>query len=243
MPAALPRTAGAITSRYVADHDQIERAFRAFRDQRARLSLRFDRETREVTARLLDVVDGHLVLDDIRPRDTLRLLNADRHFSLTGRAEGLYVYAEDLRVAEATSERGVPYFRVVLPDRILHQQRRRAARYRLPDRVGDLGTLVRLHRGGRALEGQIVDVSIGGCRAAFPSPVSPAFKIDETIDRCEISVSNVLAITALGSIRHHGVDAGSGRTVCGIEFVRMGVMDRRRLESFIQALARTATPS
>jgi len=227
-------------SRHLTGTRDIESVFRLLRDQRLPLSLRFDGHALTYTARVLDVQPAHFLLEDIRPRDGLRLLHSGASFTLTGRTDGLSVFADDLHVAEAAADRGVPYFLVALPNRLLYQQRRRAARFRLPVSVTAKGTFVRLERAQGLLEGVVIDVSVGGCRAAFPAPVTPPFTVDETIP-CQIAIPNMLELQSEGAVRHHAFDKPTKRIVCGLEFVHMPIADRRRLEHFIRTIARLAS--
>jgi len=231
-------TAQGSVSRVLTERPAIERAFRIFRDQRSAISLRFEGEARSFSARILDARETHFLLEDIKPREGLRLLHRAAPFALTARTEGLYAYGENLRVAEVADDRGVPYFIVPYPPRLLTQQRRRAARYRLPQTVTTHGSLVRMTRKSGPIEGEVIDISTGGCRIAFDKAVEPAFAIDEPIDKCEIAISNMLSLTAVAIVRHHATDPETHQLQCGVEFLKMSVTDRRRLEQFIQAISR-----
>ncbi len=224
------------SSRYLTDRADITRVFRVLRDQRAQLALRFDDEAQGYTARVLDVDIGHFLLDDIKPRDGLPLLHKHTPFNFTGRTEGLYVFAEGLAVAQADSERGMPYFLVPFPHRVLYQQRRRAARFRLPLSVVTKGAALIIERNGTTLSGRIVDISAGGCRAEFDGPIEPPFVVDEVVDRCAVSIPNLLELTAHGTVRHHVTRTDPLRVSCGVEFVAMDITDRRRLEMLIQRI-------
>lgn len=232
---------GAIVSRYLTDPVEAREVFKLFRNQRSQLCLRFDSAPDAFSGLVLDVEPDNVLLEDIRPRSGLSLLQAGRPFNLTGRSEGVFAYAEEMRCAEALSERGVPYFRVPLPARMLYQQRRRAARFRIPLRVATHGAEVVLSRAdGKAVPGAIVDISVGGCRAAFEGFPFPALEVEEQIPHCRVNIPKLLDLSAVGSIRHVNYDQALNSTTCGIEFVEMDVTARRRLEQFVQSLARTA---
>ncbi|NJN51459.1 MAG: hypothetical protein HC809_06445 [Gammaproteobacteria bacterium] len=218
---------GATPARYIDDRAEIAGVFRTFRDLRAALSVRFEGEARSFTARILDVDIGHFLLDDIKPRDGLRLLHKRVPFTFTGRTDGMYLFAEELEVSQADSERGVPYFLVPFPRRLLAQQRRRAARFRLPLSVSTKGAAVHIEREDGVHVGRIIDISAGGCRAEFGLP-SPPFAANESLKQLQIVVPNLLELSAQGTIRHHAL-LTEQRVSCGIEFGSMEVADRRRL--------------
>jgi len=236
------RAGDAIASRYLEDRADIQRAFRVFQDQRVRVSLWFDGDAETFTVRVLDVHDDVVLLDDIKPRSGLSRMYQAETFSLTGRNEGLFVYAESLRATVSESKRGLPYYSVVLPARVLYQQRRRSTRFRLPLRLTSRGARVRLERNGTTLEGSILDISVGGCRASFVTPVGADLAVSAGTGPCQIQIANLLSVTAAAAIRHVSIDAASGTVMCGIEFVRIDEEERRRLASFIQTIAHLAAP-
>ncbi len=125
-------SAGFVASRYLRDAGEIERVFRALRDQHASVQVRFFRPDAEYTARVLEVTSTQFLLDDIRPRAGISLMRNGEPFSLAGRVDGTYARVEVLRVAKVAVDRGVPCFVLDLPAEILYQQRRRAPRFRLP---------------------------------------------------------------------------------------------------------------
>ncbi len=231
----------AITSRYLSDAEEIIRAFRIFRDHRADLQLRFEDKRDVYAAKVLDLQKRSILLEDIQPRDGVALLRSGKPFALSGRVDGIYVHSVQNRVHKTDSERGLPFFHVALPKNLLYQQRRRSARFRLPLRVAANGASIALFRrvGDDApLQGHIIDISPGGCRAEFSAPLAPPIQNDELLNGCAISIPNLLDLTAKGAIRHYTVDQARQVTTCGIEFTEMHVTDRRRLEQFIQMIAR-----
>jgi c-di-GMP-binding flagellar brake protein YcgR len=233
-----PSTSGPILSRYVTRVDEIRQVFKLFRDQRSDLGLQIAGEDQTFTAHVLDVTGADLLLEDMRPREGFALLNEGRSFNLTGRSEGVFMYAESLLLVESLSERGVPYFRVTLPEKMLYQQRRRAARFRIPLRVATHGAEVVMRRETGAISGAIVDISVGGCRATFTGFPYPGLEVDEHVDMCQINIPKLLNLTAEGSVRHVAYDKEHSSTTCGIEFIEMDITDRRRLEQFVQTLAK-----
>lgn len=241
-----PDRPSAISSRYLTDRDEIVGAFRVLRDQRADLQLRFADNPGTYTAKVLDLKDKSVLIEDIQPRDGLALLRAGKRFALSSRIDGLYIHCAENRAHKADSERSLPFFHVALPASLLYQQRRRAARFRLPLRVVTHGARIALRRGNRnanALQGEIIDISAGGCRAEFHGEAPPRLGNDGILDFCQISIPNLLELEAKSAVRHTSFDARRQILTCGIEFTEMQVTDRRRLEQFIQTLARISQPA
>lgn len=230
-----------ISSRYLTDVDEIIRVLKIFRDQRSDLQLRFEQDTGIYKAKVLDLQNRFMLLEDIQPRDGLAHLRSHKPFSLSGRTEGIYIHSVGNVAKKADSERGVPYFHVALPENLLYQHRRRAARFRLPLRVEANGAEVLLFRQGSdetPLTGRIIDISAGGCRAEISGVLSPPLEADEVLEGCAIAVPKLLDVHSKGTVRHTSINLERQVTTCGIEFTEMHVTDRRRLEQFIQAISK-----
>ncbi len=233
-------SAGFVASRYLRDPGEIERVFRALRDQSATVQIRFFRPDAEFTARVLEVTGKRFLLDDIKPRAGISLMRNGERFSLAGRVDGTYARVEELRVAQISVDRGVPCFVLELPTEILYQQRRRAPRFRLPQTASKDRARMTLHRAGHALSGYLVDISLGGCRVVFDVKTDPGLRENEIVDRCELEIPSHLHLTAQTVIRHFSMNEQTGQLACGIQFAEMGSADRRRLRQFIAKLVKTA---
>lgn len=238
---AAPSNHNPTQSRYVSEPEEMAQIFKVLRDQRAELQLRFDGETQPYRGKVLDLKDGSVLIEDIHPREGMRLLREGRPFALAARIDGLYVHAVQNHAHKADSERNVPFFHMTLPHNMLCQQRRRATRFRLPLRVAANGARVTLFPAGKEakpLSGTIIDISAGGCRAEFSECKFRPIHDDDPLEGCALSIPNLLELKAKAAIRHSSFDARRHVLTCGIEFTEMDVTDRRRLEQFIQSLAR-----
>jgi len=232
-------------SRYVTDPDEVRQIFKLLRDQRAELQLRFDEDPAAYRAKVLDLQGSSVLIEDIQPREGMKLLRAGRPFSLSSRNDGMYVHSVHNRAHKADSERNVPFFHVALPKNLLCQQRRREMRYRLPLRVAIRGAQVTLFPSGKdakPLTGSIIDISAGGCRAEFEGFKFRPIQEGDPLDSCALHVPKLLEFRTQGAIRHSSFDARRRLLTCGIEFTEMHVTDRRRLEQFIQSMARSLQP-
>ncbi|MFW6093658.1 MAG: PilZ domain-containing protein [Pseudomonadota bacterium] len=237
--ATRPNPAGR-RSVYLTRPAEMTMVLRILRDHAADLELRLPGVQREYTARILDVERRAFLIEDIRPRDGLLRLRHDTRFTFAASVDGLYLCGEDCTITAVESERGLPYFRASLPQRLLRQQRRRHTRIAVPPRVSPDEGAISLYRATvphTPLCGQILDVSVGGCRAVFDGAVVPALDGDEILPRCELTLTRSFSLATEAVIRHSGWDAKQRLTTCGIEFTDMGIADRRRLEQYVQQLA------
>lgn len=233
-------------TRYLSDPEDVGQVFKLLRDLRADLQLRFDAESAVFTAKVLDLHGTSVLIEDIQPRDGMRLLRTGRPFSISVRTESLYVHSAHNEVHKTESERSVPYFHMALPKTLLFQQRRKAMRHRLPLRVTISGAQVTLFpkdTSMKPLTGAIIDVSSGGCRAEFSGFKFSPIQEGEPLDSCALEVPKVMEFSTEAAIRHTSFDAQRRLFTCGIEFTEMHVTDRRRLEQFIESMSRgSSTP-
>lgn len=229
------------SSRYLTDPAEISQIFRLLRDQRAELQLRFDKEVETFRAKVLDLQGSSILVEDVHPRDGMRFLRSGHLFALAARIDGLYIHSANNRAHKSDSERNVPFFHVALPKTMLCQQRRRAGRFRLPLRVAANGAQISLRLAGRAenpLVGTIIDISAGGCRAEFSGFKFRPLHDDDVLESCSLSIAKLLEVSAQAALRHTSLDSKRNILSCGIEFTEMNVTDRRRLEQFIETIAR-----
>lgn len=228
-------------SRYLSDPDEIAGTFKLLRDHRAELQLRFDEDSSVFRAKVLDLQGSSVLIEDIHPREGMRLLRAGRPFSLSSRTGGLYVHSAHNQAHKSDSERNVPYFHVALPKTLLCQHRRRDMRHRLPLRVAIGGAAITLFPKGKdakPLVGTIIDISAGGCRAEFEGFKFCPIQQGDPLQSCALDIPKLLEFSSRAEIRHSSFDARRRLLTCGIEFTEMHVTDRRRLEQFIQTVTR-----
>jgi c-di-GMP-binding flagellar brake protein YcgR len=238
-----PSAHGAIASQFLRARSDIQRAFVLFRDHCLPVKLQFPSADEEFAARILDVTPTRFLLEDVKPRTGLQRLRDGEPFSLAIRVDGLYARADGLQVLEVADDYGVPYCVVALPPELLYQQRRRSERFALPPAISIHDARVILHRAERVLNGRIADISAGGCRVLLDVVTDPELRSGELIERCEIDVPGQLSFTTPCAIRHQLLNKQLGRLECGIEFEQMRLADRRRLERFIQLIAKTVDPT
>lgn len=225
-------------SRYLSAPKDIEQCFKTLRDERVDLTLTLDGSGERLNCRVLDITSRGILIEDIRPRDALAQLRKRPRFSLSARHQGTFAFVERSTISGEGEERGLPYFHVPFPKQMLFQQRRRAARYRLPLRVSSQGASITLFN-KQDMTGRIIDISAGGCRAAFNLSDKNDLQIGQSFENCAINLPPVLEIHSHSIIRHVHTQR-NGLTVAGIELSEMHVTDRRRLEQFIQSLSRSA---
>ncbi|XOV81494.1 MAG: PilZ domain-containing protein [bacterium] len=226
-------------SRYLRNTADIVSCLKQLRDRRSNLSIRIDRNDATYQCKLLDVGENSFLIEDIHPRSGIAAIKKGKQLSLSARAEGLFVFIEKTKLLKMDAERGIPYFELKLPTSVLSQQRRRAARFRLPLRVSASGARISFIE-EEEISGRIIDISAGGCRAEFELPAPWPVRNDDCFDNCAITIPKLLELRGQAVIRHFHENKHSQKLVCGIELAKMDVTDRRRLEHFIQTISKNA---
>lgn len=195
-----------------------------------------DGSATRVTAKVLDVIQRGILVEDIRPREALSILRARPKCSISIRAQGSFLFAQEACISDEGEDQGLPYFHIPSPKEILFQQRRRAARLMLPMRMSSAGARITLF-GKEDYVGHIIDISAGGCRASFTADPAPYIARGITSDQNAIYLPPRLELHSEVVIRH--CHTQRDRTiVADIELTKMQTTDRRRLEKFIQSLNR-----
>jgi len=228
---------------YLTDGVDMIPVLRVLRDHSVEIDLRLHGVETVYHARVLDLDDNRYLLRDIRPRDGVGLLRKGTRFTFSARMEGLYICGEDSEILAVESERGLPYFKASLPQRLLRQQRRRHTRVQLPPRVSPLDGVIDINRGqsNSAVRGRIIDISVAGCRAEVAGAIVPGLEIGEAVAGCMLRLSASLVLQAEAAIRHQSWDPARRVTTVGVELTEMGVTERRRLEQYVQLLSRGRT--
>ena len=238
MTAAAEKSQQHTGSRYITDPATIESAFKHFRDQRTQVKVRFDGIDESFTATILDTAEGNVLLENIVPRSGLKLLRKGMVFSMAARDDGLYMYVDRNSAYKSDSERGIPYFWIQMPTSVLYQQRRKTNRVELPMRVKSQGARIRIVTSSGELLGDILDLSAGGVRAQFCGIDTAPIVADELLPICVLHIRDQLDLKSQAVVRHAIVDPRSSILNCGLELSTMHVTDRRRLEQYVQSLAR-----
>lgn len=228
-------------SRFITSQTDVVACLKQLRDQRCTLSLNFEKQSSQYNAKLLDVYDDYFLIEDISPRDGNDLVKQGAHFTISARGQGLFAFIEETRVVKSSAERGLPYFHVPLPQSVLLQQRRRNVRFRLPYTVRTKGSTITINEEAQ-VAGNILDISAGGCRAEFSASQSQYLLSGTTYPGSKIAISDMLELHSEAIIRHTTEIASIQKVVVGIEFTKMVVTDRRRLEHFIQIIAKNSDP-
>ena len=218
-------------SRYLSSREEVAQVFRLFRDQLSEVKLRFAGVNSPYTARVLDLEDNGVLLQNIVPRDGATYLREGTEFSISGRAEGLFVYVTGNKV-DPGNNKDDAYFRISMPTSVLYQQRRRTERVRIPVQANVHRSHIRLGD-TQPLYARILDISMTGARAEIAPARPNTLHANQQIENCLIHVPNQLSIDVDLMIRHADFNKIGQTMECGLELVNPTNEVTVRLKDFL----------
>ncbi|MCP5144823.1 MAG: flagellar brake protein [Gammaproteobacteria bacterium] len=186
---------------------------------------------------ILEVVERgrYLVLDELVPQVRPKLLEEDPRIRVRARIDGLDVEFRSLITATG-EDRGIPYYKVMFPNRVLHTQKRQY--YRAPVPLRDSISLVLRNDGIPDCHGELRDISLGGFSARVPFGPTATLTKGDVLPYCMISLpygERVAAEVEICHVEHQG-SARASRV--GARFLNLGQNDTRKVEQLIVALDR-----
>jgi len=225
-------------SRYLSSPEDVSQVLRFFRDEQSEIKLRFNSDklsAQSFTARVLDLDEGQVLLQNIIPRDGIAHLRSGESFSISGRADGLFVYISDNCVIPGPTPvaSGIDQcVRIALPTTVLYQQRRRSQRFRLPLKTQPHRSHIRL--GDIApLYGRILDISAIGAKILIEPARQDSIRKDQRLENCLVHVPNQLSIEASFLVRHAVFNNTEQSMTCGLELIELSESARAELTAFV----------
>ena len=222
----------ALERRYLNEPDDVTSVFRFFRDQQSEITLRFSDTKDPYSARVVDLEPEKVLLQNIIPNTGAELLARGVPFSISGRADGLFVYISDNKAFSEEADAGAGCYRIPLPHSVLYQQRRKSSRFRLPVKVGVHRSCIELTAQPQCV-GRLLDISAGGVRVVIDPAKQDALAIDDHFENCQLLIPNALDIRVSVAVRHTNYNPVGQRLACGLEFVGMSASDRDQLDQFL----------
>jgi len=218
-------------SRYLSTREEVAEVFRLFRDQLSEVKLRFAGVDAPYTARVLDLDNDSVLLQNVVPRDGTNHLSEGTEFSISGRADGLFVYVTGNK-AELSGDRTDAYFKIAMPATVLYQQRRRTQRARIPVQENVHRSHIRLGN-IQPLYARILDISATGARAEVAPARPNSLRANQQIENCLIHIPNQLSIDVDLMIRHADFSEIHQTMECGLELVNPSAEVATQLKSFL----------
>lgn len=232
-------------SRYLSTRDEVAQVFRLFRDQQSEVKLRFNSKelgTQSFSARVLDLSDDDVLLQNIIPREGLAHLQSGEPFSISGRVDGLFVYISDNKFLPSQGDESITSralrtsVRIAMPSTVLYQQRRRSQRVSMPVQATSHRSHIRL--GNIApLYGRILDISSHGAKIRIEAARADSIRKDQRLEHCQIHVPNQLSVDVSYIVRHAKYNDTQKTMTCGLELLDATKPARAELDAFVAKIS------
>lgn len=224
-------------SEKVTHPGQIASLLKRMHDERALLTVTLpgsDYQYRSAVVEV-DLVKGHLLLDELYPVEGHARLIEAKKFHVHTRLKGVDIDFAGV-LAEAASEAGIALYKVPLPAQIFYRQRRTSYRVHIgaglaiPVSLDDKGLL--------RLEGQLCDISAGGVGVRLKSEQPLSVNDGVVFSECAIRLPGNKRILS-------GLELRFVSPVDPLHFVRIGGRfvglersDKKLVEQFVVSLER-----
>lgn len=219
-------------SRYLSTREEVVQVFQLFRDQLSEIKLRFADIPQTYTARVLDLENDQVFLQNIVPRDGAQHLRGGCEFSISGRADGLFVYITENKILAQPQSQDAGFFRIAMPTSVLYQQRRRSQRVRVPVQANVHRSHVQIGA-INPIYARILDISEHGARIAIDPARPDSMRQHQRIEHCRIHVPNQLSVEVDFIVRHARYDANARTMTCGLELLHATPQALAELKDFV----------
>lgn len=219
-------------SRYLSSREEVAQVFELFRDQLSEIKLRFADEPDTYTARVLDLVEGEILLQNIVPRDGATHLRDGHEFSISGRADGLFVYITGNKLAAPQKSHEKGFFRVAMPTSVLYQQRRRSERVRVPVQSNAHRSHIKIGE-INPIYARILDLSANGARIAIDPARPGTLRAQQRIQNCKIHVPNQLSVDVDLMVSNAAYNTNNQTMICGLELLNAKPTALTELRDFV----------
>lgn len=220
-------------SERISHGPQIAGLLKRVRDKRVLLSVRVRGSDALFNSLLLDVdVERNLILlDELNPQLGHELACQARELRVHCQCQGVEL-SFDCRIEVGRGQRGISFYRAALPEAVNYLQRR--SNYRV--RVGrDLNVPVSLSTNG-ALDGELIDLSLGGLGATLPDRADVAR--GQIVEACSIQLPRCDPLTTELEIRFVYQDRVRQAVRIGASFRNLDPQRQNLLRRFITQLER-----
>ena len=206
-------------------------------EQRCLLTIQISTQPDLYTSALLEVVREaeYIVLDELTPRASHRLLQSDASLQIRGLVDGVEVRFTS-QVTQISTQDGLPFYKVPFPTRLEYAQRRQSPRVPIPLSYGVPVSILLLE--AREFTGELRDISAHGLgmRVQIGSP-------DPALDRskrgiCHIKISATLEVVTDINLCHIDPPVRSRVSRIGAQFAQLRPEQAQRIERFCAELER-----
>ena len=221
---------------HVTQPAQIAGILRRLQDAHALVRVSLPGEGEAWLSAILEVhpAHGHLLIDELTPRDGNALMTRARRVIVNAQIQGVDISFAANLIDIGVSD-GAAFYRLALPESVRYWQRR--ASYRVRVSAATLIPVTLQHDNGRSLAGELYDISVGGIGTRHTSAKALPL-LGEVWSDCCISLPATPQLRCALEIRYVGQDARASQLRLGGRFVDISRAQLKAVENYIAHLER-----
>ncbi|MBB3104989.1 flagellar brake protein [Azomonas macrocytogenes] len=217
---------------------EIVAALRPLQANHTPLTIRFLERGSSYRSYLIDIdrEEGYLMLDEVIPSDGERHMRNGEYFKIEAFHEGARILWENRQAAIPDEVDEAPCHWVKIPQQLSYHQRRNAYRAILTFKASAKLTD---SRSNLALEGQLIDISVGGCRLKVDGPIKHKLQAGTIYEKffTQLPFGNIEIAVEL---RHFHHDEARNHTLYGFRFHLLDGFIQRKIELFVNQLQKAS---
>jgi len=232
---------GIIGVRSLTNKQQIFSILSSVQKSRTPLTIKFENSEKYYTSIILktELDKNHLIIDEIAPEDGHVLALQNQPFSIRGSHGGVSLFFRPNVISGSSSENGIAFYSIALPEEMVYQQRRGSFRAQVPRQLSTQATLSS-DRQPQPLSGRLFDISITGCRINFEGEVNQDLVRGDIFERAEIILPDGDKLSYALKLKHAFYGRENNETSCGFEFLEIDKIGQRLVDRFVYFLQREA---
>jgi len=227
--------------RNLTNKQQIFSILSSVQKTRTPIAIKFEGSEKYYTSIILktELDKDHLIIDEIAPEDGHLLALKNLPFSIRGSHGGVSLFFRPNVISGSSSENGIAFYSIPLPDEMTYQQRRGSFRALVPRQLATQAT-ISSDRQLQPLKGRLFDISISGCRINFEGEVNQDFVRGDIFDQAEIILPDGNKLSYTLKLKHAFYGRENNETSCGFEFLDIDKIGQRLVDRFVYFLQREA---
>lgn len=207
-------------------------------EKRSLLTVHVDGQATDYNSAIIKVADdqSYFLLDELNPEDGHTLLKQKGQCHIKGHVDGVSL-SFDAPIDHFGEDKGIPYYRILMPSSINYLQRRSA--HRVSFSAANPVPVSLTAQNKQTVNGHMSDLSTGGLRIKFDNDIDAAIENGDIL-RCQFTVEGTTFSTEVIVRIARLKDDGFKKPFLGAQFHQLVPAQERQLQRLIMGLERAA---
>ena len=220
---------------------EIQSLLKALHAARTPLEVRFEERAQTFQSYLveLDTASGMLYIDELIPSVGDKWMTQGENFRVDAWLDGVHLRWQHSDAAQVELDDGAPAFSLPFPTQLTYHQRRGAYRAAVQRSIDTRLELVH-SADKRAFAGELLDISVTGCKLRLAGNQLQALQPGERYERSQLQLEDSPLLDVAVEIRHRTYHEAGDETHVGLHFHQPPAVTQRHIERFVTQLQREA---